>query len=336
MSLLEMLSEENTQNNDENTQSQEPQEGQIQENTVEESGQETTQSQDENCESPECQRALIEFIKNEFGEDLSHYKNDLEAIRGLINARKMVGKRDADARVAQLLRQKYGDEFIEQLIAGQIPPVVSQANQQAAQNRVNDDEIEWDDSWLSLVTRNENGELVPVPGAPKDIPEKILRFVRHRESLVNAFAKNPRKFIEEIVGDTILKKVEHVIDSKLQQTVNVAAEQATIQEWAAANRTLLFKDGDPNGELTPLGEELVAKANELMADGISSPVRAIMRAWEMVASRAQAPKKPLPVPPTSMHAAGRNKSAKRVTIEDLIDKGYSLVEAYQMVRDSEQ
>jgi len=307
---------------------QEPAEDQAQD-----TGGQPTESGDEGCQSEECQTALINFIKQEFGEDLSHYKNDVEAIKGLLNAKKLVGKRESDARVMQILRAQYGDDFIEQLLAGNPPEQVM--SKKKSEPSPSDDELEWDDSWLAMVTRNENGELVPLPGAPKDIPDKILRFLRHRESTVNAFAKNPRKFIESVVSDAIISKVDQLIDAKLNQTVSAAAEQAAVSEWAAANRALLFKEGDPNGELTPLAEEVIARADQLMADGITSPSRALMRAWESVSSRLEKPKSPLPPPPGSMHAPQKAGSKKKQTLEDLIDKGYSLSEAYRMLKDME-
>lgn len=60
--------------------------------------------------------ALINFLKEHFGEDLSHYGNDYEALKALINARKLVGKREEDAILAKRLRERFGDDYIEKLL----------------------------------------------------------------------------------------------------------------------------------------------------------------------------------------------------------------------------
>lgn len=285
---------------------------------------------DSGCEEPECQNQLIRFIKEQFGEDLSHYKNDLEAIKGLINARKAVGKRDQDAKILSAIRARYGDQFVEQLLTGQLPQQVVQQDQQQTDD---EEQVEWDDRWLAMVQRDEEGNLVPAKGAPPDVVDKVLRFVRHRETIINEFAKNPKKFIAATIEQSILPKIEQLLDAKLNYKVSRAAEDAALSDWAYANRNLLFENGDPNGPMTPLGEEITALADTLMADGISSPHKALQRAWEIVRSKQSTPPKQPKVPsPASLHAPQKSSKAKALTLEDLIDQGYSLSEAYKKLR----
>ncbi|MGB9619158.1 MAG: hypothetical protein ACPL7K_01945, partial [Armatimonadota bacterium] len=106
----------------EETQNQTPENESLEQEQTEGQAQDANEStQDESCQSEECQTALINFIKENFGEDLSHYKDDLEAIKGLINARKLLGKKQRDAELLATLRSKYGDEFIDALLSGQLP-----------------------------------------------------------------------------------------------------------------------------------------------------------------------------------------------------------------------
>jgi len=337
MSLIDYAREE-----DETEEAAQPEEAtQNDEEIEEEEGGEEEETgedgdQEESCQSEECQTALINFIKENFGEDLSHYKNDLEAIKGLLNARKAIGKRDLDAKVLSMIRQRYGDEFLEMLVSGQATAAIQQAQQQQAQsNEQNEqDEIEWDDRWLAMVTRDDEGNLVPARGAPPDIVDKVLRFVRHRENVVNEFARNPRRFIENIITEKLSKSIDQLISRKIEQSVTTAAEQVALSEWAQENRHLLFEGGDPTAPMTPLGMEITELADQLMEDGVKSHTKALQRAWEIVMSRQQVQPKKAKVPRlASMHTPQKTQKTKKVTLEDLIDQGYSLVEAYKKMRE---
>ncbi len=313
----------------ENDELEEQETGEEDEEAVESQGKEA----EEDCK--DCNNEFIQFVKEQFGEDLSNYENDVEAIKGLINARRAVGRKDSDAKLARAIRERYGSNFLEKLLDGRVelPASGTMPQQQAtpAQERDNQrDEVEFDPAWLTMVVRDENGQLTAAPGAPKDIPEKLMRFVRHREEVMNEFAKNPDRFIDSIIGEKIRHAIQEHVNRSLSEIGNAAVEHQTVSQWASANRELLFEGGDVDGELTEVGKKIVDLADRLMADGVKSHAKALQRAWEMIGESMKLQRKPIRKPNVAaMHVP--NKTTKTPTIEDLIDQGYGLAAAYRVV-----
>lgn len=233
--------------------------------------------------------ALIQFIKENFGEDLSSYGNDYEAIKSLIHARKLIGKREEDAAIARRLRERFGDDYLERLLSGEpskpdTNPSMEEVQKQWQQALA--DMVEWNDEWLKEVYRDEEGKLVPAPGADKDVVDKIMRFVKHRDKIVNEFAKNPRRFFYHHLQE-FLPVIKQIV---LQDVQNIQKTQAVKQEavnWVSQNANILFENGDPDAGLTPLGEEIIDLATTFMEAGMQDKEAAIRRAGEFILQRKQ-------------------------------------------------
>lgn len=321
----------------------------VPEGNEEEESDEVSSGVDGGGECEECGHStqLIDFIRQEFGEDLSQYKDDYELLRGLLNAKKAVGRKDDDARVAKMLRDMYGDEFVNALISGQIPIGQAQQHMQQAQQaakeqvKVEDEhplysEAEFDEKWLTMVTRDEDGNLIPAPGAPKDIVDKILNFARTREGRINEFVKNPRRFIREAIGREIIAEAIAAVRSHLSEAIGQTADQLKFQEFAQKHKEMLFVGGDPTADLTEFGEEVLDKASQLMKEGITSEARAIELAFNWAQEkRAVRPNRTRPPTPQGFHSSARNKTreTKPVTLEDLIDQGFGLADAYRKLKE---
>lgn len=280
------------------------------------------EAEEEACDT--CENPVMEFIKEQFGEDLSQYKNDYELLKGLVNARKLVGQRSAEAQMLNALRARYGDEFLNDLLEGRASGAGAGKQQAAPADAL----PEFDESWLSQVARDENGNLVALPGADKSLPEKIIKFAKHREKLLNDFAKNPREFVKSLIGED----VANITATVLSEGIRKASSQAAIQDFAAQHKDVLFQKGDPDAGLTEFGEMLANIADSAM--GITDPHQALQFAFEVVKTLGQGQvktKSTAPAQPATYHTPRKANKKKQMTIEDYIEKGYSLVEAYNMV-----
>ncbi len=274
-----------------------------------------------------CQHGLRDFIKEQFGEDLSHYADDYELIKALVNAKKMVGQRSDEASALRKLRERYGSEFVDQLLNGTV-----QLPRDDPKRKTEDDgEVEFRDEWLMMVTRDENGNLVPVPGADKDIPEKILKFAKYREKLLNDFARNPKRFIQGLIADEVAKITAKVVSDGIGQ----ASKAVALQDFATQHKELLFQGGDPEAGMTEFGEELTALADQLIENGINDEYKALQFAFEALKGRIPQANKTKQPAASAYHAPRKTSKKEQVTVVDLIKKGYGLAEAIEMVANGE-
>jgi len=291
-------------------------------------------SESTNDDQPEgdscgCQdnRQIIEYIKEQFGEDLSHYKDDKELLQGLVNARRLVGQRQEEAKAFQQLRQVLGDEAIQQLLSGQ--PL----QQQGAPAQPPQEEEEFDESWLSQVAKDEQGRLVAAPGAPPDLPERIIKFFVKRERLLNEFAKNPVNFLAKQLGPEIAALVQQQVQQHVQTTITKAASTANFAQFVQANKELLWENGDhQSGRLTPLGRKITQIADTLQQRGVELE-EAVMTAWDLVKDMTPPINPTRPTKPAAQHAPPSTKRKKPKSFDELfsqyIDQGMGLAEALQ-------
>ena len=279
--------------------------------------------------------ALINFLKEHFGEDLSHYGNDYEALKALINARKLVGKREEDAILAKRLRERFGDDYIEKLLSEEGPPQ-QQVNPEEIQKQWQQamaDIVEWNDDWLKEVYRDEEGKLVPMPGADKDVVDKIMRFVKHRDKIVNEFAKNPRRFFYYHLQE-FMPIIKSMILQDVQEIQKTQVKQQEAVNWVTQNASILFENGDPEAGLTPLGEEIIELAATFMEAGVQDKEAAIRKAGEFTLQRKQMQ---APKPKTELYATPPKRKnvpkARPRTIAQIIEEdGVSISEAIERYR----
>lgn len=128
---------------------------------------------------------------------------------------------------------------------------------------------EWDDNWAQLVRRNEQNELVPIPGAAPDLPQRIRERQLWEERAQRLFFENPQQFIYEAMQ-------AHPEFSKPQQELQqlrqeFAAYQDRVQASQVVNelRGTIWQDGNTHGPMTPAGQAYVAVVEAMKNAGIT-------------------------------------------------------------------
>lgn len=121
----------------------------------------------------------------------------------------------------------------------------------------------WNDDWLRLVKRDENGDLVPINGADPTLPQKIMERQRWEERAQRTFFENPQQFIYEALQG--LPQFQETMGQRIQQEIVTLQDRIEAQRIAERINPYL-KNQD--GSLNPAGEAYMATVQECMANGI--------------------------------------------------------------------
>ena len=296
------------------------------------SGEESGEGQQPGSEIDLSGRKLIAALEKEFGVSLSQYSDDREALRGLVEAKRLVGRRDEASAILKEVRRKFGDGFIDSLL--KFDPSTIEKRKKSEDPGP---EVEWDDAWLTMIRRNENGELVPAPGAPPDIVAKVQNFAVHRERVMNELAKSPKKFIQSLIVDA----VHEIVDSKIQAFgkayADVSSYQNALEKWKSDHYDYLY---DKDGNLTPLGDRFIEVSDSLIeqhqqAYGTYDPLVCFNQAWEIVRGKATSggngynAAKKAAVHNKAVKTKADYKDPQQVFKELLSKEGVSLADAFE-------
>lgn len=99
---------------------------------------------------------------------------------------------------------------------------------------------EYSESWLNLVRRDEQGNLVALPGAPPDIVHKILAYDQYQREKMGEFTRHPFKFMDPHIESRAREIAEKVIEERLGKQ----RDQSTAQQFVAEHANWLY-DLDP-------------------------------------------------------------------------------------------
>lgn len=275
----------------------------------------------EPCEEPLSERQLIELLQtdpefSQLGVDVSKYTNDRQALKGLLNAVKLVGARDVDAQVGKALRGRLGDDEVTRIIRGEKLPEPKEPDKKAS-----DAQVDFDESWLFQVQLDpQSGDLIPAAGAPKDLPDKIKKYYAHREKVLNEFVKNPEAVLDRLLQGRF-QHIEELVTSKTRQLSASQQQETSVKQWVAENATVLWVNGDPEAGTTQLGDEFFSKAASLAEAGISDPIKQLTLALEMVQGAVARRVPPVkPANPRAQHAGSGSRNAQKFNSpEDMMD-----------------
>jgi len=220
-------------------------------------------------------RAFIEFARTR-GLDLGDkYADDIAAIDGLANAYHMVGQRNADAELGRAIKASGRESDIVALLNGQQPAQPTQPESVPEQQPT----FEEYELWKTQIQQDDNGNLMPAPGAPLDVVQKYQAATKQIQKAAFDLAHKPTQLLEPAI-----QQQSAVIQQQLQQTL---AQQAMSQQqamqvrnWAEQNRSFLFVDGDPQRGLTTQGRDFCRhfdQSGEPSFDGKVRYATAIMR-----------------------------------------------------------
>jgi hypothetical protein len=132
--------------------------------------------------------------------------------------------------------------------------------------------LEYDAQWESLVTRDEQGNIVPKSQyVDPSVPQKLMAYQTAMRERLSSFANDPQQFVQETVGDYVQEQINQAIEQRWQ------AEQARQQEYSFANQAIgqhadLFfaKDASGNQMLDPnSGRPVLTPAGNAYANAVS-------------------------------------------------------------------
>lgn len=260
---------------------------------------ETTETP-ETAEATDEDKDFLEYVRSEFGEDLSgKYRDSSEAVKGLVEAYRAVGRRDDDASYGRALRQMLAgrEESLAEFLRGEQrpePPKPSKNGKKEVEDFPDDA-----DQWRFQLVEQKDGQYAPAPGSNFTMAE----YHAYNAALARRLAEIARDYPR--IKD-IPKKVEEEF-GKVQARTAEAKERQTIQELQSRYASVLFVNGDESGQLSPAGQQVDAEFRELYESipGITGS-KALQLALKMVVGKEQraSPKAQPKVSPRGVKTAG--------------------------------
>lgn len=138
---------------------------------------------------------------------------------------------------------------------------------------------EYDPAWLNLVRKDAEGNLVAVPGAQPDLPQKLQAYAEWQRQQEQKFYQNPGEFILPQIQDQVRDLIRSEIEGGLAQRQseafvrNVVAQNA---DWIyakdpAGNTAIDPTTGSPL--MTAEGQRYFQYAQQAVQLGIGDPVQ---------------------------------------------------------------
>jgi len=257
---------------------------------------ETTPAEpDEPNEGASGPDSFLDFVRERYGADLaSKYPDDLTAVEGLVNAHRKLSERDEDAAYGREMRQ-YEQDFQQYLAWRQ----QQQAQAQPPSQPGTQEKPEFDPNWRYMVTRDEQGNLVPVPGAPADVVQKLQRAQEYIQTRIQDLIFNQEPVPPEHVIAQAQQAAQQVAMSTIQQQIAEQQAHSEMQQFATENREWLFVDGDPNKGPTAALRQLEGVWPQFapgIQNGQYTPRQAIELAMNVVRGMQPAPQTVEPKP----------------------------------------
>ncbi len=267
--------------------------------------------------------SIRDFLSKELQFDASKYQTDEDALKGLAEAARTLGKRNEDAEYGKRLREQIAGRE-EQILA------LLQGNDEEKKQKT-DDGPEYDPAWKFQIVQNAEGEWVAAKGAPPDVVQKLRKYTEWREKRLDELARSPTGYVEEA-----LKKKNADIDKLVRETVaqELYRHQVSsqLQSWEGENRELLYVNGkDESGGLTPIGHAIIEQDGELQKNGVQDPIARLNLAKQLAVAKHQAVStkiKKIPAKLIRKPAIAPDKTAGSKTPDDLFGEGKTLAEVW--------
>lgn len=255
-------------------------------------------------------RGLMQWFEQTYGLDMSKYASDADALHGMANAMKLLGQRNEDAAWAAKIKPH--KDKIEALLSGDDPTP-------APSPRPGDDEPEYDESWETLIQSG---------NASKEVIEKYNRHVAWERKKLRELLKHPETLVDTLLEQRLEERLKPIEQTTKQQAEAAAVreKQEKMQAWIAQHKNDLYVNGDPTGDLTPLGK----KAAELyqsdpfirqMADQIQDDVALSEMALRLARGSVPKPNKTRKVPKPAMRTPNiATTPAEKGDVESAVEK----------------
>jgi len=156
-----------------------------------------------------------------------------------------------------------------------------QQQQQAAQQQKSKwwNPPEWNPSWRGLVTKDDQGNLVAVPGAPPDVVPKVAAYDAYRREFADKLLSNPEETLKPFVQDVAQQIAQEMLTQNLGQLQEHTYAQNFVQQHSSwlhsrdASGNVLRDPVTGRPALSEAGRafrDYVAEAEQLGIRGVSS------------------------------------------------------------------
>jgi hypothetical protein len=154
------------------------------------------------------QAGSLRDAAKQYGLDLSQYPDDFAALQALAG-------QVQQAKQLQQLAQ-YGQLYVQHAEAFQRWQAEQAA---AAQKPVEKPKFwnppEWKPEWSNLLTKDDKGNVVPVPGAPADILQKFNAHEQYKRDFANRLLSNPEEALGQLIEDRAQAVAEKLVGAQL-------------------------------------------------------------------------------------------------------------------------
>lgn len=208
---------------------------------------------------------------------------------------------------------------------------------------------DFDPRWMQLVKRDEEGNLVPIPGADPMLGQKITEWQSFASDQINRFLKQPVEFLngiglEERIAQAVEQKAQALIEERLgafQQSFVQQQQQAALAQALQEDLDKFYEhqNGQPvydpygNPVLTQKGQAFNAFVQKAVQIGIQDPFARLDYAKQMLA--AQFPDAPEVKPEPSKTVQSLTRRPNRSgTIARAADPSAPSQNPHTMLRDS--
>ena len=168
-----------------------------------------------------------------YGVDLSTFQDDRSALAHLLQQAQAARQDSFYANLGRQVAPHY--DTVRKALQQQ------QAPQQQAQEQSKPwQRPEWDDTWLTMVERDANGNFVAKPGFNPAIADKV----QAAHNWMQKFARDPMSVIEPYVQDVIQTRVAEAINNTFESRVSQLREQSEIQRVMEQHSDWLYLRDD--------------------------------------------------------------------------------------------
>lgn len=234
---------------------------------------------DDESEGGESEQSLLDLIKGE-GLELDA-EDDFSAAKALMEQAK-----SAKAYQQQLADLEHRRQYEAYLAAQQAQPQ-QQLPPKNPYEVIPDNSIlkhwkqkpEFNPRWLSMVQRDEKGNLVPVSGADPTLPAKVAQYIEWQRDANELIASDPVRLVTEAMYAN--PEISSAISTMIEQRVSSAIAEIKAQQIAEKAVSELFEtdaNGKPikkNGSFVPnnVGKAYMQFVTQLSQQGINDPER---------------------------------------------------------------
>jgi len=249
--------------------------------------------------------SIIDWIRDELGEDLSgQFNDDRKLLESLLNARKLVGQRDEDAAYGKQLRQMLAgrEAALQEFLAGKQKP-------QEPPSAASEQPLTYE-QYMDL-----QAEAAEANASP-EVKTRLAKLQREfgRKVYEMAFHNSVQAQLEERVKE---------LESRLEQRLSQREVQDEIDSWDKQHAAVLYVNGNAENGFTPLGSRFESIYRTELADMPHGAKRANL-AMKLALAEQPKPNPTRKPPQKAKHQpAIATPPAKAKSQADLIDEGWS-------------